>query len=597
MENIYQERSKIFREKHEEIRKQYNFNSFLRGIAFIALIWLLIFYFRTEYTYLMIASALMGVVFYLLVLRHKKLLGQASFYSTLSNLNQEEIKRTHLDLSPFETGNEYLQENHAYQMDLDIFGNTSLYQLVNRCEIDGSKELLADWLSSKAPGAEIKARQQAVNELTGEVDWRQEFSADCRIAISQKKKHEPAVSNTDLLYWIRKKASFARTRLWRALAVSSNLALLILTILVLTGTLAYQALYIPLILNGAFLGITLRYMSELTKGIDKSYYIISTYKKALERIESKDFKSPKLISLKKQLFHEHFSASKSIQSLSRLTHRLNSRTNMLYVMADVAFLLDAYLLVDLHNWRKKHCEVVGSWLAVVNETECLISLAGFSHSNPEYSFPEITDRPFYFEAKGLGHPLIAKSQKVANDYTIDGQGSVDIITGSNMSGKSTFQRTIGINMVLAQLGAPVDAKSLTMGLTEIFTSMRTKDNLAKNTSSFYAELKRIRQLLDDLEENEVTFFLLDEILKGTNSEDRQKGAISLAKKLTNKPAFGLISTHDLMLGQLAEEQDQIRNFSFNSEINGNKIAFDYRLTEGLCKSFNATKLMENMGIM
>lgn len=270
---------------------------------------------------------------------------------------------------------------------------------------------------------------------------------------------------------------------------------------------------------------------------------------------------------------------------------------MLYIMVDVAFLLDAYLLVDLFFWKKENQNYVEDWLEIVNEMECLISLAGFSRSNPNYTFPTITEKTYYFKAIALGHPLIPKDQKVTNDYSIDGKGCVDIITGSNMSGKSTFQRTIGINMVLAQMGAPVNAKELTMGLTDIFTSMRTKDNLAENTSSFYAELKRIRQLLDRLESSEVTFFLLDEILKGTNSEDRQKGAIAIAKKLTQKPAFGLISTHDLMLGSLATDDPHIRNFSFNSEIDGNKIAFDYKISEGLCKSFNASKLMENMGIM
>lgn len=597
MEQYYQERARTFGEKYERVRKKYNYNSLLRGAVFIALIWVLIFYFRTENFYLILLTIAIGFGFYLLVLRHQKLRSLAQYYSTLRSLNKEEVKRIHLDLSDFENGSHYQDEEHPYQADLDIFGNASLYQLVNRCQIDGSKDMLADWLSAKSSSERILDRQEAVKELSNDIDWGQDLTAQCQIAIQSKQKNQPSVSNRDLINWINRPTSFSKPGPWKWLAIISNSVLLVLIALVIAGNLPYQILYVSLVINAIFLGLAVRYMNDLIQGIDKSYYIISTYQKAMKLIETKPFSSKKLLELQEHLNRKNGSATRSIKKLARITHRLSSRSNMLYIMADVAFLLDVYLLVDLHNWKSKNKATIAEWLSIVNEVECLISLSGFSHTNPNFTFPEITERSFYFQAENLGHPLIRKNNKVSNDYTIDGKGSVDIITGSNMSGKSTFQRTIGINMVLAQMGAPVDARRLTMGLTDIFTSMRTKDNLAENTSSFYAELKRIKHLLDDLEKNRVTFFLLDEILKGTNSDDRQKGAISLARKLTNRPAFGLISTHDLTLGKLAEEEKLIRNFSFNSEINGNEITFDYKLTEGVCRSFNATKLMENMGIM
>lgn len=269
---------------------------------------------------------------------------------------------------------------------------------------------------------------------------------------------------------------------------------------------------------------------------------------------------------------------------------------MLYALLDIVFILDVHLLLRIEKWKTTYQKHLEQWLNAIHEFEALVSIGTFAHSHSNYSFPEIIDEPFKLGGQKIGHPLIPSHQRVPNDYFIEGKGSVDIITGSNMSGKSTFQRTLGVNMILGNIGAPVCAEKFEMNPVEVFTSMRTKDNLEENTSSFYAELKRIRQLLDLVKKKRV-FFLLDEILKGTNSEDRHLGAVALAKKLNQEQGFGLISTHDLTLGKLEESQTGVRNFSFNSEITGNKINFDYKLTYGPCRSFNASQLMKNLGVI
>ena len=199
--------------------------------------------------------------------------------------------------------------------------------------------------------------------------------------------------------------------------------------------------------------------------------------------------------------------------------------------------------------------------------------------------------------KNWGNPLIFANERICNDFSLKEQGQIAVVTGSNMSGKSTFLRTLGVNAVLAFTGAPCCAASITLSNFQVFTGMRTQDNLEEHVSSFYAELKRIKQLLETVQKNESpVFFLLDEILKGTNSKDRHLGSAALVRQLSEEQAFGLVSTHDLELGDLADVMDKVVNYSFNSHINGNEISFDYKLTRGICRSFNASKLMENMGI-
>lgn len=597
MENFYNERAGRFNQSYERSKNLANRWSWLRGGLFISTVTLFILYFNSGIPAQVILACIVALLFYIAVIRHRNAQEKAHYYATIATLNQNEINRKKLQFTDFGTGAEYFEKDHPYQHDLDVFGENSIYQLINRCEIKDSETTLAKWLSSPATVEDIRSRQGAVKELTENLDWCQDFTTRCRISMSKKQKHDPAVSCEDIIRWVRSPLSLAKPKFLKVIAITLNLATLIIATLIIAAFLPYQALYGPLVINAIFLGFVIKNLNRIVKGIDKSYYLISTYHTALECIEKQHFTSNRLQQLQKKLFHGKRSSTRAIQSLASLTHRINARANMLYGIADLLLVLDTYLYTDLFNWKKKYRDETEEWLKTIHEVECLVSLAGFSKLNPHYCFPDVNASDFSFKAKELGHPLITPAEKVTNDYAISGKGSVDIITGSNMSGKSTFQRTIGVNMVLAQMGAPVAARELKMGRTSIFTSMRTRDNLAENTSSFYAELKRIRLLLDLLSEDTPAFFLLDEILKGTNSEDRHKGAVALARKLTRQPAFGLISTHDLALGQLAMEESAMRNFSFNSEIEENKIQFDYRLSPGVCTSFNASKLMENMGIL
>ncbi|MCV9389544.1 MutS-related protein [Reichenbachiella ulvae] len=238
-----------------------------------------------------------------------------------------------------------------------------------------------------------------------------------------------------------------------------------------------------------------------------------------------------------------------------------------------------------------------NWFDAVHQIDALSDLASFAYANPTFTFPKLSDTDHVLVAEQMAHPLIKSTQRVSNDFALSGKGRLGLVTGSNMWGKSTFLRTIGINLVLAQMGAPVCARKFELSLVQLFTSMRTQDNLEENVSSFYAELKRLKQLLDLLQQGEPIFYMLDEILKGTNSEDRHKGALSLIDQLIKENCRGLISTHDIQLSALSKDQPNIQNMNFNSSIVDDEIIFDYKLSLAPCGSFNASKLMEKMGII
>ncbi|MAE86281.1 MAG: hypothetical protein CMB80_26335 [Flammeovirgaceae bacterium] len=591
----YATRAEDFAQQSNTHSKQALTFSLLRGASFIAFIAFLILFFNSDQVLWLISGIVSIGLFSALVGKHRFHEDQKLYYQTLVDINNEELKRSALELHDFETGEEFLIENHPNQHDLDIFGQHSLYQLINRSSTQDGKKLVAKWLSDQPTNEEIKERQEAIKELSQDIDWLQRLQANSRISVRKKKKNEPSLNASSLLDWSSIKTSPGNSFVWTTLVVVLILGIVSTAVFIAIDAIPYQYIYGNVFINAVALGLVARKLSNEIIGADKAQYLITSYLEVLKVINSRDYSSKLPDELKQHLMAPH-DAEKAIKQLSKISHRISSRANMLYIFIDVLFLLDFFLLTSIYRWKKNNKEHIEGWLEAIHEFEVLMSLASFADQHEHYTYPQLANSEYLLDGKSIGHPLISKKDRVNNDYFVENKGSVDIITGSNMSGKSTFQRTLGINLILARLGAPVCASFFVFSNTEVFTSMRTKDNLSENTSSFYAELKRITQLLQTVDEKP-TFFLLDEILKGTNSEDRHLGAIALAEKLSQKEAFGLISTHDLTLGKLEETNDHVRNFSFNSQIDGSKISFDYKLTPGPCKSFNASQLMRNMGII
>jgi DNA mismatch repair ATPase MutS len=333
---------------------------------------------------------------------------------------------------------------------------------------------------------------------------------------------------------------------------------------------------------------------------------LRAYQALINKIENENFKSKKLYELQSILIKGKYSANNEINRLCKLLEfsqqrgvtkiKMPIKGNLFYSLLNSFLLLDIYLIIGTEKWKSKNKAFLKPWSRVVSEFEVINSLAGFCYSNPSFTFPEITEKNNYVHFELLGHPLINSDKRVCNNFHSEGHGDIVMITGSNMGGKSTFLRSVGVNLVLALAGAPCCAKNGRVSNLRLFTSMRTQDNLKEGISSFYAELNRIEKMLKLIESNQNIYFLLDEMFKGTNSEDRHKGGFSLINQISKLNTSGIIATHDIELAKLAENKMLVTNYSFNSEIKDNSMIFSYELHPGICNDFNASALMEKSGI-
>ena len=319
----------------------------------------------------------------------------------------------------------------------------------------------------------------------------------------------------------------------------------------------------------------------------------------LDFVEKETFTSSYLLSLQSRLnLSGKDPASISIRRFHIILKKFEYRLNWPVFLFLNSFLLwDLQQLNALNKWKRENRNRLSEWIDIVAETEVMISLASLVFNEPEWSFPEVDTNYFHFHATELGHPLISPSIRVTNDFVMEGSGRIAMITGSNMAGKSTFLRSLGINTVLAGIGAPVCAKQMSICETKLISSMRVADNLAENTSTFYAELKKLQYIIDAVNRKEKVFILLDEVLRGTNSTDRHKGSRALVRQLQQSGAVAVIATHDTELALSESKVDgSVSNYHFDAEISGDELYFDYKIKKGICESLNATTLMKKIGI-
>ena len=563
-----------------------------------------------------IAASLFVISFGALVKRYNTVDDLKKHKTFLKEINEGEILRQENKLSDFPTGETYTNPRHHYFSDLDIFGQHSLFQLINRTTTGSGEALLAECLFAPAVKDTILERQEAVKELSPKLDWRQEFQARGMRFTHSKVDHE------HLLRTVEKPAQLL-PHVTRYLACCILLSLLstsallyflnnlgsLLSANAMSDTESLKGLYVSLVplsitmlVNALILRTVQPIAREMTEKLSNDLKVLACYQSLINSVTSEKFQSKKLQYLQGALRASNFAAENEIKKLSnilsvfQLRGRKGEFNNFFYSYFNALWFLDVYIIILTEKWKNKNGSRVGVWMSAISEVEVLNSLAGFHYSNPTFAFPEINDDPYCIQFKMLGHPLIGAKKRVCNDFSLNGRGEIAMITGSNMAGKSTFLRAVGINVVLALMGAPCCAKYASVSDLKIFTSMRTQDSLEEGVSSFYAELKRIGQLLKLIESGQPVFFLLDEMFKGTNSKDRHKGGFSLIIQLKELNAFGMISTHDLDLAALAETNKIATNHSFNSSIREGEMTFDYVITEGLCSDFNASELMRRSGI-
>lgn len=605
---IYSDNIKRYEAKLLKLSKLFKQISFLRLFIFVISSTILITLFSLHLmTPFFIVFTVSIIGFAILIRHHNKIAFLRKHTSFLKRINESEILREKCNLEEFDPGHQFINSNHPYTSDLDIFGQHSIFQLVNRTTTESGRIRLSEWLSEPAFNHEIHDRQKAIKELSQKPDWRQDFQASGMHFQNKKSDYYK------LLDWVS-----APIVLLKYQIIYKIVALILPVLLLLAFYFFYAKLgspngltYLSPILLVLFINyLILKKLNPIAEDIvETSTDNINTlraYRILIKKIESESFKSKKLCQLQSILIKSKYSASNEINNLCRLLEfsqqrgvnkiKMPIKGNPFYSLINSFLLLDIYLIIRVEKWKSKNKAFIKPWSSVVSEFEVINSLAGFCYSNPSYAFPELTEKNNYAHFESLGHPLINSNKRVCNHFYSEGQGDVFMITGSNMGGKSTFLRTVGVNLVLALAGAPCCAKYGQVSYLKLYTSMRTQDNLKEGVSSFYAELARIENMLKRIESSHNVFFLLDEMFKGTNSEDRHKGGFSLIKQLSELDTSGIIATHDIELAKLSGNKMLVTNYSFNSQIKDKSMIFSYELHPGICNDFNASELMKRSGI-
>ena len=592
-ENHYTERLSLTKRQLQQVKKQIFRISMLRLALFITGIAGVYFFFN-QTTLLIAGICLTFLPFFILVKVHNRLFIRKEWLETQARIIQEELQALSGDYSSFEDGKEYVNPEHPYSFDLDIFGRRSLFQSINRTCTFFGKVRLAEWLQNHLhEKASIEKRQEMVREISEHTLFREQFRVAGLVHHGQSSDAEKiqAWSQSPAQYL---HAGWVKAFIWGVPVINS-----LLLITSLAGWISFS-----------WLGLSFGIFLVLSFGIIKrATYIQETYGKQLKSLngyarlialaKAEDWKSAGMQELMERFNLNGQSPIQALQQLSKELDRLDLRNNQfLYVLLEGSIFFQLQEIVRIERWKARYGQHISEWLETVGELDALCSLGTFAYNHPQYTYPELTEKPFCFLATQMGHPLMPASQCVKNDATIPSRPFFLIITGANMAGKSTYLRTIGVNYLLACIGAPVCCERLKLHPNQLITSLRTSDSLSDNESYFFAELKRLKRIIDLLNQGQQLFIILDEILKGTNSMDKQKGSFDLIRQFMQLKANGIIATHDLLLGSLIKQfPEEIRNYCFEADIKENELTFSYKLREGVAQNMNACFLMKKMGII
>jgi len=589
--DYYKNKVLQYTESLRKTNKKFNSISLLRLLSIFSCFFLIFYYIKTNEILYLIGAFVFFVGFIFLMRIHSNLSFQKKLLMALLKINENEISFLKREKLPFENGIEFNDFHHPYAYDLDVFGDHSLFQNLNRTATFIGKKTLANQLLKLNSNEAILENQDAVKELKSKINWRQEFLALAVVSHDSKEAYD------SLMYW----NSFRNNTLPKVLII---LLIVFPTLFfgflagyfITSKTILLSYLTYIFIANLIVLGQSFkRIQAEIAKAenIDK---IIKQYSLLVQKIENETFESKKLNDLKQQLVFRNEKASSHLKQLSELFSRMDTINNLVTALLfNGTFLFNLHVLKALLKWKDNYSAELVGWIEIIGEFETLNSLANLAYNNPDFAFPEINSE-YKIGFTDLGHPLLNPVSRVGNDTHFYPQ-SFMILTGSNMSGKSTFLRSLGINMVLTGVGSVVCASEANVHPLPVLVSMRLSDSLADSESYFFAEIKRLKQIMDALEDKPA-FVLLDEILRGTNSDDKRNGTIEVVKKVISKKAIGAIATHDIEVCLTTNEYPEtLTNQCFEVEIRDNDLHFDYKLREGICKNKSATFLMQKIGVI
>lgn len=541
-----------------------------------------------------IVLALVG--FIAAVLKQQVHIQRQAYLSQSINLWENEINNINNYTNIYYDGNEFIDSRHPYTYDLDVFGRKSLFQMISRTRTYHGIRLLADWFINLRSVKDIKATHSMVEELSQKTRWRHEFALHLWPLMDDQRQAQ----YRRVIRLADKPVNLGPTWGW-LLGYSrwAYVSVLTLIILFILFPVTKPALIGLLIAHG-YLNL------HLAKRVNEYHQLLSNlnqelmaYAGALEMAEKEDWRSESMQGLVKRLSNtEGKSAVKQIRELARIGRHLDLRLNMIGgLVFNVLALWDFRQLHALRSWQQSADRSLQVYFDVLGELEAVSSLSTLHYNQPQWALPTVVDDLFTLELIACAHPLIPPDERVGNDFQLSGPGHVDIITGSNMAGKSTFLRSLGVNFILAHLGAPVCAAYARLSPAKLYTSMRIADDVTEHVSTFKAELNRLRLVLEALDRGENVFVLLDEMLRGTNSQDKYQGSRAMIETLLQRGAVGLIATHDLQLAAMEDDYPaQIRNYYFDISVQGSEYRFDYRLKPGRCQTFNASLLLRELGL-
>lgn len=576
-----------------QTKTQINRISLLRVLLFVAGFAGLILFYRSGTWAVVLTVCCTFLPFFILVKVHNRLYFRKEQLETQLKLNQDELKGLEGDYSVFDEGREFIDAGHPYSYDLDLFGRKSLFQALGRTCTHIGKQTLATWMQHHlTEKTAIETRQESIRDMSRRMEFREAFrvtgsinrGADSDEEEISRWSQTPSVLQH--LWWVK-------LCLWAVPGI--NILLLVLGLLHILSLSWFGMMFTVFVILS--FGLIQR-VTLIQESYGKKLKTLNRYARLITLAKGETWQAPALRELTDKLDIDGHSPAEALTQLSKELDRLDLRNNqLLYVILEGSMFFQLRQIVRIERWKARYGKYLMGWLEAVGELDALCSLGTFAYNHPAYTYPTIAGQPFCFLARNMGHPLMPEAQCVKNDATIPSRPYFLIITGANMAGKSTYLRTIGVNYLLACMGCPVCCESLTLYPAQLITSLRTTDSLSDNESYFFAELKRLKRIIDLLDEGQELFIILDEILKGTNSADKQKGSLDLIRQFMRLKADGIIATHDLLLGTLADQfPEYIRNYCFEADIKDNELTFSYCLREGVAQNMNACFLMRKMGI-
>lgn len=585
VERYYKRREEEAANQLKQVNRTINILVLSRVLVFASGVTVVVLFWSTAWLSVLMA-VFTAILFGILIKKHLKKREQKSYWEALKHFYANEIKGIHGDWSFAGGGENYHIPNHEFAYDIDLFGEKSFFQRVNRTSLTGGEATLAKHFLSN-DNEHVLRKQLANKELSQNSKFIEHFVGYARIQRSE-------VSPDVVKDWLRGFKPFLPNWM-KALGWSFSVLSLGVIVAFGVGLISGYVLSAWLILGLMVVGIWLKRITKFNGEINRIVTSIKSYGNLLRIIEEEDFESDILRGLKGKVDHDQINASKVIQDLNRAIDLFNNRNNLLVALLGNGFFLwDLQTSFRLQKWLSRHASEVLLWLDVLYEFDALLSLAIYTRNHPKYTYPVIGEE-INIKGSSLGHPLIDVEQCITNDVEIEPSNFL-IITGANMAGKSTFLRTVSLAILMTNLGLPVFADRFEIKPQKLITSMRSSDSLLDDESYFFAELKRLKFIIDKISQEDY-FIVLDEILKGTNSRDKEEGSRKFVKRLVEKGATGIIATHDLGLCTIEKELPQVHNFYFDAEIIKDELHFDYKMKDGVCKNMNASFLLKKMKIV